>query len=88
MATGDFRRRYDRKHYVTDIVFSIKDRSYSGTLKDISLGGAFVSTRSVRQAKQGDEVTVVIPFTNGRKNVKRKAKILWANEEGFAIEFS
>jgi hypothetical protein len=88
MMTGEFRRRYDRKNYVTDLVFSLKGKSYSGTLKDISLGGAFVSTISAQQARKGDEVTVVIPFTNGGKNVKRKAKILWVNEEGFAIEFS
>lgn len=87
METGDFRRRYDRRSYITDVVFSLEGRSYAGTLKDVSLGGAFVQTGSVNHAQKGDEVTISIPFTNGQKSVKRRARVLWVNEEGFAIGF-
>jgi len=83
----DFDRRYDRKVYGAHIVFAHENNAYAGTLKNISLGGAFISTRSVRHVSTGDKVTVSIPFTSGAKHVKRIGLIKWLNKEGFAIEF-
>ena len=82
-----FRRRHERKEYGTNIVFSSKDRAYSGNLSNISVGGAFVTTSSVNQVSVGEVITISIPFTDGRKHVRRKARIKWENDEGFAVEF-
>ena len=48
---------------------------------------AFVLTLSVNQVQKGDLITISIPFTSGRKNVKRRARVLWTSGEGFAVEF-
>ncbi len=87
MGTGEFRRRYERKRYHSDVVFSLKGYAFGGTLKDISMGGAFVLTLSVNQVQKGDVITINIPFTSGAKNVKRRARVLWTSGEGFAVEF-
>ncbi|BBO66708.1 hypothetical protein DSCA_06380 [Desulfosarcina alkanivorans] len=87
MGTGEFRRRYERKNYNTDVVFSLQGKAYAGTLKDISMGGAFVMTLSVNQVYKGDVIVISIPYTSGQKNIKRRAKVLWTSGEGFAIEF-
>lgn len=87
MESGEFRRRYERKQYGSEIIFSAKGRAYAGTLKDISLGGAFVVTQAVNQIDKGEKVILSIPFTNGKKSVKRKGRVLWTNNEGFAVEF-
>lgn len=81
------RRRHERKDYGTNIVFASKDRGYSGILKNISIGGAFIVTSSVNQFSPGDVITINIPFTDGRKHIRRKARIKWGNDEGFAVEF-
>lgn len=83
----DFRRKHERKEYGTNIVFAIKDHAYSGILKNISVGGAFIATASVNQLSIGQVVTISIPFTDGRKHVRRRARIEWQNNEGFAVEF-
>lgn len=83
----DFDRRHERKLYGAHIVFSHEKSAYSGTLKNISLGGAFISTPSVNHVSKGDRITVSIPFTTGSKHVKRIGQIKWLNNEGFAIEF-
>jgi len=83
----DLRRKHERKIYKNDIVFSYKNHVYAGTIKNISLGGAFIATRTVNQFSVGDVITLSIPFTNGEKHVKRKARIEWHNNEGFAVEF-
>ncbi len=87
MASSEFRRRYERKNYTSDVVFSLKGKAFAGTLKDISIGGAFVITLSVNQVQKGDVVTISIPFTNGKKNIKRQAGVLWTSGDGFAVEF-
>lgn len=87
MGTGEFRRRYERKSYNSDVVFSLKGFAFAGTLKDISMGGAFVMTLSVNQVQKGDVITISIPFTSGQKNIKRKASVLWTSGDGFAVEF-
>jgi hypothetical protein len=87
MGTGEFRRRYDRKNYNTDIIFSLQGKAYAGTLKDISMGGAFLTSISVNQVYKGDVIIISIPYTNGRKNIKRRARVLWISGDGFAVEF-
>ena len=87
MAAGELRRKHQRKMYNADIIFSIDSRAYAGTLKDISMGGAFVVTLSVNQVHKGDRITITIPYTDGRKHIQRRGRVLWINREGFAIEF-
>lgn len=87
MATGEFRRRHERKSYNTEVTFSFRERAYTGLLKDISMGGAFVTTLSAGHLGQGDEIVISIPYTSGSKHIKRRAKVLWSRGDGFAVEF-
>ena len=87
MGYTEFRRRYERKRYSTDIIFSAKGMAFAGTLKNISIGGAFVITLSVNQVSKGDVITISIPYTSGKGNIKRRAKVIWISGEGFAVEF-
>lgn len=83
----EYRRHNERKHYNTEIVFSHADNIYKGIIKDISLGGAHIETTSINHLYRGDVVTVSIPYTAGKKNIKRKGRIIWMNNTGFSIEF-
>lgn len=87
MGTAEFRRRFERKNYSPDVVFSLKGMAFAGTLKDISMGGAFVMTLAINQVSKGDVITISIPFTSGKQNVKRRARVIWITGEGFAVEF-
>lgn len=83
----DFRRKYERKDYNTPIVFSSDGRVYQGYLKDISIGGAFIFSKHTHHLMEGERITISVPFTDGRKHVKRSGDILWKNSTGFAITF-
>lgn len=83
-----FRRQYERKNYNADIVYVINNEIFQGILKDISVGGAFVVTKTTPHINSGDLVTLSIPFTNGHKHVKRTGRVLWKNGTGFAIAFT
>lgn len=83
----EYKRQNQRKSYNTDIIFAHQNRAYNGTLRNVSVGGAFVATRDVNQVSGDDIVTITIPFTSGKKNVRRRGVVKWKNDEGFAIEF-
>lgn len=87
MGYKEFRRRYERKKYDTDIIFSVRGMAFAGGLKNISIGGAYVITLSVNQISKGDIITLTIPYTSGKGNIKRRAKVIWVSGEGFAVEF-
>jgi PilZ domain len=82
-----FKRIHERRKYAVEVIFSHGDKAYAGRIGNISLGGAFIATSSVNQFSSGDVITLSIPFTTGSKHVKRKGRIQWLNNEGFAIEF-
>jgi hypothetical protein len=86
--SGIFRRQHERKYYNADIVFAVNDRIFQGNLRDISIGGAFIHTKHTDLLLEGDMATISIPFTNGRKHIKRTGRILWKNSTGFAVTFS
>ncbi len=87
MGSGEFRRRYTRKPYSSEVIVSVRDRAYAGSLKDISTGGAFVMTPAINHIHTGDVLIIRIPFTDGKRSVKRRGRVLWTNDEGVALEF-
>ena len=82
-----FRRLHERKEYPAEIVFRHADRVYTGSLKDVSLGGAYIETHCVNQFSTKDIVTLIIPFSSGQTNVKCRGRIQWLNNSGFGVEF-
>ncbi len=89
MAEGyDFRRAHERKTYTAEVLFSHNRRMYSGTMRNISLGGAYIETAHADQFASGDTVIISIPFTAGEKHIKRKGRIKWMNHRGFAVAFT
>lgn len=83
----EFRRTNERKTYTAPVVFSHQERAYSGHIKNVSLGGAFIISGNVNHFSIGDRITVSIPFTSGGSHVKRNGRVKWINDEGFGIEF-
>jgi hypothetical protein len=55
---NDYRRFNERKKYPAEIVFHHANRLYAGSLKDVSLGGAYIETYCVNQFSIRDIVTL------------------------------
>ena len=81
------KRVYQRKTYNAEIIFAHHDKAYNGILLNVSLGGAFISTRHVTELRPKDVVAITIPYTDGKKNIRRHGVVKWKNSIGFAIEF-
>lgn len=83
----NYKRAHERKTYTTEVLFSHNHRLYSGTMRNISLGGAFIETAHTHRFAVGDSVMLSIPFTAGGKHIKRNGCIKWMNHHGFAVAF-
>jgi hypothetical protein len=87
LKSYDLRRATARKLYEKEVIFSHFKAIYRGIIKNISLGGARIETGNANQLGKGEMITVSIPFTSGNRNIKRKGRIVWLNDNSFAIEF-
>ena len=83
----DLKRVHERKTYTAEVLFSHNHRMYSGTMRNISLGGAFIEIAHTHRFAVGDSVTLSIPFTAGEKHIKRNGRIKWMSHHGFAVAF-
>ena len=83
----DQSRFHDRKKYEVEVVFFHAGRLYAGSMKNISLGGAYIETYCVNQFSPEDIVTINIPSPSDKNNVKRRGCVKWLNNAGFAVEF-
>lgn len=82
------KRRHVRKNYDAEIYFALKKRPYAAQIKNISRSGALIFTGGLPKINIGEAITVSIPFSGQSKSVKRDAKVIWANEILFGIEFA
>ncbi len=82
------KRFFDRKKYGAKILFTHKNKTFSGKIKDISLSGAFISTPQTQRFSKNDSVMIDIPFVNQNSHVSRSGKIVRITKEGFAVKFT
>lgn len=85
--TSKDKRIFDRKQYGANILFTHKNKTFSGKIKDISLSGAFVSTPNTNNFSKNDTVIIDIPFSNQESCVSRTARIVRVTDSGFAVRF-
>lgn len=78
-------RRHPRKRFRTSVDFSTQDRAYIDYIRDISVVGVFIETRS--SLKVGDELLLIIPFSDGGKSVRVKGVVVRKTGDGVGVEF-
>jgi hypothetical protein len=77
------RRQHPRHPYSRYIFFATRKRFFEGELQNYSHNGLFIKSQAFLPV--GERITVALPYSED-KNDKRKAKIIWSNEQGFGAE--
>jgi Tfp pilus assembly protein PilZ len=65
--------------------YTIGDRFYRDSMRDISLGGMFIETPLLLEV--GQEVTVSIPFSDGRPPVRLRGEVVRVAADGIGVRF-
>jgi hypothetical protein len=91
MDTGQdfdqYRRRDERKKYEAEVFFSVSQKAYTATIKNISRGGALVHTGGMPVITPGELIIITIPFTTRAQSVKRKARVMWVDSQVMGVQF-
>jgi hypothetical protein len=87
MSTLELKRQYARMNYDADVMFSINYNAYFGEIKDISLGGAFISLDNLPAMEPDDEVRITIPYCFQNKDITLRGRVTRYAENGVGIEF-
>ncbi len=82
-----YKRRNVRKKYEAEVYFSVAQKAYTATIKNISRGGALIYTGGMPIITPGDKIILTILFTNKAQSVKRNATIMWVDTEVIGVEF-
>ena len=77
----------ERKSYQTEIVFSTGSMVFSGKCKNISMGGALISSKNLYHFLNGLEILVAIPFPMKQGSIKTKAVVRWTKNDLLGIQF-
>ena len=82
-----YRRRDKRNEYVAEVYFSVKKKAFTATIKNISRGGALISTGGMPKINVGEKIIITIPFTDNTKHVKRNALVMWVDKKMMGVQF-
>ena len=84
---NQYRRRDERKKYEAEVYFSVFQKAYTATIKNISRGGALIHTGGMPIIAPGEQIIVTIPFTDQTQSVKRKAMVMWVDSKVMGVQF-
>jgi hypothetical protein len=82
------RRINVRKDFQEEIFYSTGSMFFPGKIKNISMGGARVSSGNLSKITKGIEIFIAIPFPNKQGYLKRKAIVRWIDNGQFGIKFN
>jgi hypothetical protein len=80
-------RKYPRKPCALDIKYAVQKQIYAGQVNNISLGGVFLKTSQDDGLDVGQRFRLAIPNRKKGNVIKRVARVIWSNRNGFGVEF-
>ncbi len=86
--SGQTKRKYSRKEFITPLHFTANGRLYHASTKNISMGGVFIEIRNPGSLfSVGDiiKMNMTHPETYNQFNIS--GKIIWMGKNGMGVEF-
>jgi len=81
------KRKHPRKSYLMPADYVIEDNESKGLVKDISVGGSFLKPNEVKSLSIGQEILLVIPYPDNKRNVRITGEIVRIDSQGVGIKF-
>ena len=78
-------RAHPRKSCAIPLEFKLDERTYEGTLQNVSSAGAAVGSQTPVMA--GKRIILKIPLKRKKKTAVLKGTIAWSDQRGFGVKF-
>lgn len=88
-SKGAARRKYSRHPYRHEVQFSVDGKLFTGFIRNVSDGGAFVETlrSDLGRLDRGRQVTMSFEHPVNQKNIKRTGEIARTSQDGIGVAF-
>ena len=80
-------RKHQRKPCSLYVKYVVGRKIYPGEVKNISLGGLFLKTNEKDGLEIGTALQLAIPIRKKGNIIRRYARVIWSNRNGFGVEF-
>jgi len=80
-------RKNQRKPCSLYVKYAVGRKVYPGEVKNISVGGLFLKTNEKDGLEVGTAVQLAIPNRKKGNVIRRYARVIWSNRNGFGVEF-
>ena len=80
-------RKNPRKPCSLYVKYAVGRKIYPGEVKNISLGGLFLKTNEKDGLEVGTALQLAIPIRKKGNIIRRYARVIWSNRNGFGVEF-
>ncbi|MGD8991267.1 MAG: PilZ domain-containing protein [Desulfobacterales bacterium] len=80
-------RKHPRKPCSLYVKYAVGRKIYPGEVKNISLGGLFLKTNERNGMEVGTPVQLAIPNRKKGNIIRRYARVIWTNRNGFGVVF-
>ena len=80
-------RKHPRKPCALYVKYAVDRKIYPGEVKNIGLGGLYLQTNEKDGLEVGTPVLLAIPNRKKGSVIRRYAKVIWSNRNGFGLEF-
>jgi Tfp pilus assembly protein PilZ len=81
------RRLHERKSCSRMISINDSQGVYTGHMRDLALGGAFIEPSDESESSIGEELILTIPFGLRPDHIQIKAKVAWTQPCGIGVRF-
>lgn len=82
------RRGFVRKPCNLPVALDDYDNAYSGNIRNLGKGGAFVQATFADRPEIGREFIITIPYCQNESYLIIKAKVAWAKADGIGVTFT
>ena len=82
---SDNRRQYMRQASFIVAEYTVQEGTYQDVIKNLSAGGLYIETK--RKVRVGQPIILDFPLFKFKKIIEAHAKIVRANNKGFAVNF-
>ena len=81
------RRRYHRKNCCCSVDLDDYEQAYSGRLRNLGLGGAYIDAVPDKTFSIGQDLILTIPYEHKAGHLMIKGKVAWKNGSGLGVAF-
>ena len=80
-------RRHPRKSCSLYVKYAVQRKIYPAEINNVSLGGVFLKTNKNDGLGIGQQFQLAIPNRKKGNVIRRYARVIWSNRNGFGVEF-